>query len=222
MTDLAQTISTKLANKIAADNAAIGEFSFKLGPTKLPGQDAYVVAEVAYARGGNVLPYLTICGEVYAPGRSPGEPFITVGGRRYWLSSCDQCVEQIVAAFPKLAPFMRWHLAGPEGPMHYTAVYWAEKMVGVSEWSEWPAQTHDPDPRECFARTVVLGAAESSEHPDTMPLDPWDEIFDDCTAEDGRAHVQRVVTAWCEERRGRLLYAFQRDLTALRALGERS
>jgi hypothetical protein len=220
---LAQQISRKLADKIVEENAALGEFSFRLGPAKLPGQDAHVIAQVAYMRTGNPLPHFSIVGRVYRTNdvvavrgvlSSDASP-IKVDGRTFWLSECGQCTEAIVAAFPVLAPFMQWHLCAADGPLHYVsnAVYWAQAIYGVSEY---PQRGGSANANDCFNGTVVLGAATSKDHPDKMPHVGLDYLETDAGVQ--RAHIRRHITAWCEERRGRLLFAFQRAMAAVMEL----
>lgn len=50
----------------------------------------------------------------------------TPSGDRYMLS-CGCVHEHIAAAFPELAPFIKWHLTSTPGPMHYAAnaIYFA-------------------------------------------------------------------------------------------------
>jgi hypothetical protein len=66
--------------------------------------------------------------------------------------------KSIAKHFPELEPLIKWHLTGPEGPMHYieNAKYWWEQWKGISRWERRPS---DPDPLEAFKRTVVWGAA---------------------------------------------------------------
>lgn len=55
----------------------------------------------------------------------------TVHGRDY-MGGC--CHDEVAKHFPKLAPFIKWHLTSTDGPMHYVAntLYW----LGYSGWCD--------------------------------------------------------------------------------------
>lgn len=189
------------------------EWHFKLGPARIKGGDL-VIADIRYERGGNVLPYFSICGEVYdhAPRR---EASIMYEGKRYTMHSCGQVREPVLAAFPKLAPFVRWHLASLDGPMHYVenAIYWLELAYGVSRWER---RAGDPDPMACFKRTVAFGALPGDEMP---MITLADEEAGAISVEEQRAQLGTVVRAWCAARREPMLAAFRADMEACAALG---
>ena len=50
--------------------------------------------------------------------------------------ACGQLHPELLAVFPELEPFARWHLASGGIPMHYiaNAKYWHDLHTGVSEW----------------------------------------------------------------------------------------
>ena len=50
-------------------------------------------------------------------------------GGRPRLVSCGCLHDEVAAHFPKLAPYLKWHLCSTDGPMHYVAntIYWAEQ-----------------------------------------------------------------------------------------------
>lgn len=71
-----------------------------------------------YRLGSNEYPYFSITGEIVKRGKRYRDPVITSGAIH----------EEILRAFPSLAPLVLVHLSGPDGqPMHAeaNARYWA-------------------------------------------------------------------------------------------------
>lgn len=186
------------------------EWRATFGPRPLPGTNDVVTAEIRYEKGGNALPYFSVTGTVYGPSPVRGERAISIGAERYWPHSFGQVRTELRAAFPELEGAMRWHLANPEGPMHYreNGLYWVEKAYGVSEW---PARPGDPDPREAFSSIVVLGAVEGDVWPAMVLAD------EECSPAERRAEVRRIVGAWLDARHDALKLAFERDVLAFHA-----
>lgn len=62
-----------------------------------------------------------VTGEIYIP------------GKRY-VEACGGLHDEIAQHFPELAPVLKWHLCGTDGPMHYVAnsLYWA----GKTKWEK--------------------------------------------------------------------------------------
>jgi hypothetical protein len=86
------------------------------------GRDATITAEVRYDdRCGNGHNSLAITAEIRRPGRGD----IEAGGCMH---------EEIVKAFPELAPYVRWHLVSSDGPMAYieNTMYW----LGYRGWCD--------------------------------------------------------------------------------------
>jgi hypothetical protein len=81
--------------------------------------------------------------------------------------------DEVARHFRSLAPYIKWHLVGEDGPMHYieNAKYWWEMATGTGKWERRPS---DPDPESAFRNTVVLGALSG----DVMPpkTTPWSEV----------------------------------------------
>ncbi len=82
------------------------------GPRKCPayGPDAQIVATVHYddeCRNGHNS--FAITADIYDPTKK--------GHNREIAGGC--CHDEIAAAFPELAPFIKWHLTSSDGPMHY-------------------------------------------------------------------------------------------------------
>ena len=94
---------------------------------------------------GNSAPYFSVTGE----GRDPAK-------RGRGEAEVAGCVHDAIhVCFPELREAIRWHLCGPL-PMHMcaNAAYWAEKVLGVSEW---PAKSYDPNPLQCLSSALLIG-----------------------------------------------------------------
>jgi hypothetical protein len=123
--------------------------------------------------------------------------------------------EEITHIFPELIYLIKWHIVSwGEGPMYYieNAVYWAEKMYGVSKWK---TEDYEPNPVKAFQSKVVFGAVEG----DVMPV--WNRL-DACgydrlemrliTPKQAREEVRAIIEDWCKARFDRLMQAFGRDM----------
>lgn len=79
--------------------------------------------------------------------------------------------EDIARRFPKLGPYLKWHLVSTEQPMHYlaNAKYWWEIATGQKERRE-----YDPDPVAAFQSTIIMGGVRGDEMP--PPGTSWDDI----------------------------------------------
>lgn len=150
--------------------------------------------------------YFSITGEICKTWRR--EPLV-----------CGCIHEEIRKNFPELSKFIPWHLTSAEGiPMHYVenAVYWMEKVYGVSRWQ---ARNYDPDPRDAFKATVVFGKVEYDEMPWlTTQNDEGECLLDELNREEFRNLVKGVVHTWCEGRLPSLQEAFHRDMNELSQL----
>ena len=99
---------------------------------KLPSRDGHARVLIATARyddechnGHNTF---AITGEEYESGSGPRhEARIERNGKNLILRSCGCLHEQIAKHVPELAPLLRWHLTGDDGPLHYVenTAYWA-------------------------------------------------------------------------------------------------
>lgn len=93
-------------NVVADDDGRILNQEFRATrPYRWDGRKASITVEVRYDTlgGANRLPNLAICGDISHDGPA------------------GQIVEDISKAFPELVPLLKWHLCGPDGPMHYLA-----------------------------------------------------------------------------------------------------
>lgn len=171
---------------------------------------AYVRAAVRYERGGNAKPYFSVTGYIYTRTRYPGEPSITVDGRRYWLAACGCVHTEIANAFPELAPYLAWHLVGEDAPMHYIAnaiyhwEYWGDRVAGPP-WSQkkYAAERTLEQHRQSFIDTCLYGQ---------LPTDT-DTSLDTLVEMD-----KTEITAWLEARLPALQVRFQEVLREVRAL----
>lgn len=78
--------------------------------------------------------YFSVTGEIYEKGRSPGKPTVQhPTGGKLWLSCCGCVHDQILEAFPNVAPLVALHLSSIDGvPMHAESNgwYWLAGMLG--------------------------------------------------------------------------------------------
>lgn len=49
------------------------------------------------------------------------ECVVNARGEKRWLGSCGCLHEEVAKHFPGLAPVLKWHLVGSDGPIHYIA-----------------------------------------------------------------------------------------------------
>jgi hypothetical protein len=160
--------------------------------TRLPNGDILTANVVARSAPGR---YLSITGEIRRPRAREAH---TVG-----------CIhDQILKAWPDLAPLVRWHLSDDTGtPMHYLAngMYWWEISVGLNTNTP-----HGPDPVEAFKSTVVWGALGQD-----AGLEPWRHGPPNCEADrEELAITRRDVGRFLLERLPALRAAFFADLAA--------
>jgi len=115
------------------------------GPRAIPsyGKGATITATVRYDdECGNGHNSFAITAEVVTPASK----------RRNDCEACGMLHDDIARIFPKLAPFLKWHLCSSDGPMHYVenSLYWA----GQTKWEKpnlenfrstaiWPDATED-------------------------------------------------------------------------------
>ena len=114
-----------------------------------------------FARQHNQAPYFSITCQIDSK---------TTRGWRESGGGADH--KAIVKHFPELAPLVKWHLAGSEGPMHYPAnpKYWWEQWKGISRWERRP---YDPDPLEAFKNVAVWGVVPTDEHFNLHEIADW-------------------------------------------------
>lgn len=76
------------------------------------GPGAQITATVRYDdEWGNGHNSFAVRGEITTPASK----------RRNDCDACGMLREEIARVFPELAPFLKWHLTGSDGPMHYVA-----------------------------------------------------------------------------------------------------
>ena len=104
-------------------------------PIKGWGKGALIKAKVRFDdQCGNGHNSFSITGEIYKPGAKD----IMAGGCLH---------EEIAKHFPELKPYLKWHLASTDGPMHYIAntIYWAEEdnLQNARSSAIWPEATDE-------------------------------------------------------------------------------
>lgn len=183
------------------------EFKFKTKPRRTADGDICIAAVHFDSLSGNAEPYFGISGYVYGPRRIPYEELIHFEGKPYWLHTCGSIHTEIEKTFPELAPFLKYHLSSPSGPLHYIAngLYnhelWGDCVAGPP-WSEekYVKERTMEEHREHFCDTILYDAEKDP------PLDPmvwWDE---------------EEMTAWLEGRRPRLQAEFDDAMRKVHAL----
>lgn len=149
-------------------------------------------------------------------------------------ASHDRCIELA----PECAPFARWHLTSPKGPMHYRAngLYWAgftdhvdkatgAKSIRPSPWAAagTPASPGSQKPPHWphFASTVVLGGVVGDPALDSGELQRMTgaELADwlDARLERLRAAFAHAMHTCFEDQPAGVLAAFEYDEDAARA-----
>lgn len=106
--------------------------------------------DYAYARRHNQVPDFTIIGTIEHKARN----------NRWYDHSGGQVTWEIATYLPEIAPYLKWHLVGPEGPMHYLAN--AKYFFGVAQGREENPAT---DPIKAFKRTIRFGSFPGDEAP---------------------------------------------------------
>jgi hypothetical protein len=137
-----------------------------------------------FAKRNNQAPYFSITASIDRK-----------SGSRWVEDSGGMLHDQIAEHFPDLEPLLKWHLMGPEGPLHYiaNAKYWWDHYTGKSQYD---LKSYDPDPEEAFERTVIC---DQSEVPPKST--PWSD-----------------VKAWLEERLEGLVEEFEDEMDSIGVL----
>jgi len=113
------------------------------------GDPCVLIALIRYDdQCGNGHNSFSITGEIYENQYQRGEPTVThENGKKLWLTSCGCVHDEIVKRLPDLAPFIKWHLCGSDGPMHYVAntAYHVEqgKLDYARSSAVWPDATDE-------------------------------------------------------------------------------
>ncbi len=125
--------------KPAAETTAASKLTRKqfktFGPKLISGygKGAMIKATVRYDdECGNGHNSFAITADVYIPGRND----IEAGGCMH---------EEVAKKFPELAPLIKWHLCGSDGPMYYVAntIYHADQHGATHAWVYYSGQA-DP------------------------------------------------------------------------------
>jgi hypothetical protein len=142
------------------------------------------------------------CGNGHNSFSITGEIRISSGG--YWRDHSGGCLhEDIAKHFPRLAPFIKWHLCATDGPMHYVAntMYW----LGFHGYCKEGEATTPPNLEH--ARSTAVWP----DLPEEFVAPRWIRY--------GRNAAQtglgRAVRATLEARLPALLAEFRRDVEAL-------
>lgn len=120
--------------------------------------DAEYGIDYAFARKHNQAPDFSVTGSIERKSRN-----------NHWYDhSGGQVTRELAAYVPEIAPYLKWHMVGPDGPMHYfaNAKYWFEIAQGKIEESKYPT-----NPIEAFKHTIVLGAFPGDEPPPELQHD---------------------------------------------------
>lgn len=141
-----------------------------------------------FAKRNNQAPYFSITAEIDR----------AIPGGRWYDDSGGMLHDEIAFHFPKLEPYLKWHLVGEDGPMHYiaNAKYWLDVATGKI------SNTGNANPTEAFYSTIVMGALpdDTSTIPDFLEAS-WAEF-----------------KQWLEERLPRLMEAWRDDMEKLGVL----
>lgn len=135
------------------------------------------------------------------------------GNNRWMDDSGGQLHEEISRYIPKLAPYLKWHLVGPDGPMHYlpNAKYWLEMVQGKTDRES----TIPTDPMKAFEHTIKLGAFPGDTVPDFRGPKEWSPRG----LKSDLLHAPwRAVEAWLLERLPKLVAAWVVDMSELGVL----
>lgn len=175
------------------------------GPRKCG--NGYIIAEVRHDdECGNGYNSFAITAEIYEPHHRQAEASITQNGKQYWLSACGCCHDEVIKAFPELAPYIRWHLSDTDGPMHYSAnaLYWA----GHCGYRD--GKPNSPPNLEHLKITIVYGALENDS---AFPLESF--IYDDAAPFTANDFKKERLVEWLTNRLERLQAAFRADVEKL-------
>ena len=91
--------------------------------TGTDGRPETIIVEIRYDdECGNGHNSFAITSSTYTQNRYPGETTIKhESGKTLWMSSGGCQHDAIAKHFPDLAKYIKWHLCGSDGPMHYVA-----------------------------------------------------------------------------------------------------
>lgn len=172
------------------------------------GRQCAITAQVRHDdQCGNGHNDFSITAEIYGKDRHPGEPTIkTPDGKTLWMNACGCCHDEVAKYFPELAPFLKWHLCGTDGPMHYlaNALYWA----GHKGWRD--GKPGNPPNLEYLKSTIAYGALQSDAQFDLAAF-----LYREGEKPQCNENAADILGAWLIQRREALLEAFKRDVESL-------
>lgn len=205
-----------MSSNETASAAAIEHFEYKTRARPCSNGETIVAEVKYYLLGGNEHPHFALTATIYDR------------HRREYAGGCVH--DEIAQAFPELAPFIRGHNAGPNGPMHYVANglfhhnLWTAFIAGppwdgslrdeherrsgctieCGKWVHYPREGDTLEQsRKNFYSTIIHGA---------VPTDA--EMSEDAIIGMDKAEL----TAWLEGRLPALMSAFREDMEKVRAL----
>lgn len=122
------------------------------------------------------------------------------------VECCGCCHDEVAKYFPELAPFLKWHLCGTDGPMHYlaNALYWA----GHKGWRD--GKPGNPPNLEYLKSTIAYGALQSDAQFDLAAF-----LYREGEKPQCNENAADILGAWLIQRREALLEAFKRDVESL-------
>lgn len=138
------------------------------------------------------------------------------------------CHDEIVKAFPELAPFVKWHLCSTDGPMHYIAntLYYVEEHGPNMAWLEVKGEIAGIKTKGMVYGDLVELRAKAALAPDQSVLK-----IDEKTAKIRNLDHARVSACWpdatdedltapglkgrLEARLPKLMEDFRRDMESL-------
>ena len=147
-----------------------------------------------YTEPGVGLVWFTATAEIHSLGGQ--HPYFSLtcwykGARGYEGGGAAH--EEIIARFPELKPFVKWHLCSTDGPLHYIAnsLYWAG-FLGYCN-----GKPNDPPNIEYLKSTCIYGALEDDQDYDIASMD------------------KDQLKAWLEGRLDRLIDRFLAEMQVL-------
>ena len=175
---------------------------------------------------GNSTAYFSLTGSIHR----------NEGG--YWKEDSCGCIhEEISKHFPDLAPYVRWHLTGWDGPMHYeaNASFWwflylqaSGKIPPYESSSYLDTKVWGPDPQRTpeqllsyFKHTTIFGVLSDDELPNFQIAYRTHRVggeVKELPVYDPKRECEGHIKKWCEDRFPRLKELFKINMVQL--LGE--
>lgn len=172
------------------------------------GKPCAIVAEVRHDDDcGNGHNTFSITADLYESYPHLGEPTIkTPEGKTLWMCGGGCCHDEVAKHFPELAPLIKWHLCGTDGPMHYLAN--ALYQAGHKGWRD--GKPGSPPNLEYLKSTIAYGALQSDDQFDLAAF-----LYREGEKPQYNENAADILGAWLIQRREALLEAFKRDVESL-------